>query len=200
MPIDPATGQRLPYAGDPGAAPGAPPMPPGGPEMPPEGAPPMPGGPQDEAMARVSDIASQAPVPEKPYSVKALNTLQKEFNETLDVLGGGELPPIEVDFGTEKKWMEPIPPELFVPLVAINEALKMVGEGEFAEKYDFEPLGMVSDVELRKASGQLARMRKDKKLIEAMQAPAEAPADELGPPPEMGAMSVEDEELASGLA
>tara|TARA_R100000008_G_scaffold86707_1_gene81023 strand:- start:1011 stop:1496 length:486 start_codon:yes stop_codon:yes gene_type:complete len=161
--------------------------------MPPEGV-------QDDAMARVSDIAAQAPVPEKPYSVKALQTLQKEFNETLDVFGGGELPPVEVDFGTEKKWMEPIPPALFVPLVAISEALKMVGEGEFAEKYDFEPLQMVSDVELRKTSAQLVRMRKDKKLIEAMQAPAEAPAGELGPPPEMGAMSPEDEELAAGLA
>ena len=200
MPTDPATGQRLPYAGEPGAAPGAPPMPPGGPgaapPMPPEGAAPMPS-PEEEAMGRVSEIAAQAPEPTKPYTVKSLETLLKQFNETVDTLSGGDLPEIEVDFGEEKKWDQPIPPDLFVPLVALSEALKMVEEGKFAEKYDFDPLGMDSDVGVRKTTAQLVRISKDKKLVEAMQAPMGAEEPELGPAPEMGAMSPEDEELAA---
>ena len=203
MPIDPATGQSLPYAGEPGAAPGAPPLPPGGPgaapPMPPEAAAPMPS-PEDEAMGRVSEIAAQAPEPSKPYTVKALQTLLKQFNDTVDTLSGGDLPEIEVDFGEEKKWDQPIPPDLFVPLVALSEALKMVADGEFAEKYDFDPLGMDSDVGVRKTTAQLVRIGKDKKLVEAMQAPMGGEEPELEEPPELGAMSPEDEELAAGLA
>lgn len=44
MPVDPATGERLPYAGEPGAPADAPPMPPGGPApMPQNGEAPMNG-------------------------------------------------------------------------------------------------------------------------------------------------------------
>ena len=205
MPIDPATGQRLPYAGEPGAASGAPPMPPGGPGaapgVPPDGAAaaPMPT-PEDEAMGRVTEMASQAPEPSKPYTVKALETLLKQFNETVDILSGGDLPELDVDFGEEKKMHTPIPADLFVPLVALSEALKMVEGGKFADKYDFDPLGMDSDVGVRKATAQLVRLSKDKKLVAAMQAPMGDEEPEVGPAPEMGAMSSEDEELAAGLA
>ena len=59
---------------------------------------------------------------------------------------------------------------------------------------------MDSDVGVRKTTAQLVRIGKDKKLVKAMQAPMGAEEPELGPAPEMGAMSAEDEELAAGLA
>jgi len=59
---------------------------------------------------------------------------------------------------------------------------------------------MDSDVGVRKATAQLVRLSKDKKLVEAMQAPMGGEEPEVGPAPEMGAMSPEDEELAAGLA
>ena len=204
MPIDPVTGERLPYPGEPGAppmppaGPGAAPMPGPGPMGPPPG--PMPGGPEDEAMARVADLASQAPQPKKPYSVKALQTLIGQMNDTIDELGGGDLPDLEVDFGGEKRWDQPLPPDLFVPLVALSEAVKLVAGGEFAEKYAFDPLEIVDDVQVRKATAQLRRMAKDKKLVEAMQAPMGSEEAELPPPPAPGALPPEDEELAAGLA
>ncbi|WP_339863026.1 hypothetical protein [Thalassospira alkalitolerans] len=151
-------------------------------------------------MGRVTEMASQAPEPSKPYTVKALETLLKQFNETVDILSGGDLPELDVDFGEEKKMNTPIPADLFVPLVALSEALKMVEGGKFADKYDFDPLGMDSDVGVRKATAQLVRLSKDKKLVAAMQAPMGDEEPEVGPAPEMGAMSSEDEELAAGLA
>jgi hypothetical protein len=159
--------------------------------------------PEEEQMMQLQELASQAPEPSKPYSVKAIETLVKEFNTTLDALGGEDLPDIEVDLSaaTGKKWETPLPGELFIGLIAINEALKFIAEGKFAEKYGFDPMELTDDTALRKATAQIVRMGKDKKLVEAMQEPvAPEAAPETGPPPRPGEMTDEEEELASAMA
>ena len=213
MPVDPVTGARLPYPGEPGYDPvmAAPPagMAPGGmpPEgMPPEGMPPegMPpeGMPPGDMASDLAQIAGQAPMPEKPFTIKALETLLKQFNETINKLSGGDLPQVELDFsGTEgNKWADPLPPQLFVPLVAINEALRVVEDGKYFDKYGFDPMEMTSDVEVRKATAQLKRMAKDKKLSDALMAPEEGAEEMAEAPPSPGNFDEQDEMLAEGLA
>ena len=101
MPVDPRTGQQLPYPGEPGyeEAMAANPeayqgeaFPPGG-ELPPAGpgaelSPEQAGAPtpeditdlEDEQAQLTQDIMTEAaPQPEKPYSVKAIGTLIDEF-------------------------------------------------------------------------------------------------------------------------
>jgi hypothetical protein len=209
MPVDPATGAPLPYPGEPGyeqamaanpeayAAAGAPPQ-----GMPPQGAPPQGMPPAGSPEADMAQIAAAAPQPEKPFSIKAVETLVKQFNDTIDKLTGGQLPAVEVDFsGVEQnKWNEPLPPQIFVPLVAINEALSVLEDGKYAEKYGFDPMGLTSDVEIRKATAQLKRMAKDKKLAEALMAPVGGEEEMPEAPPAPGSFSEEDQMLADGLA
>lgn len=208
MPIDPQTGEQLPYAGEPGAPAGAPPMPPGGP-----GAPPMPeGGPgaeeveqsmQDEAQARAQMIAEMAPQPSEPFDVRAVQGLVDQFNDTVDALGGTDLPDVALPPMPEgeNKINSPLPPEIFVPVVALNEALKLIGDGEFFDKYGFEPTELDNNNAVRKVTASLAKMAKDKKLQEAMQQPVgemEAAPEEASPPsPE--AMPDEDQELMDNM-
>ena len=237
MPVDPVTGQPLPYPGEPGyeeamaanpdayaqgggpPPPGgmAPPMPPGAPgELgPPPGemAPPPGAGPgpeetaaamDQEAAARVEAMAAAAPVPEKPFAVKAIQTMIGQFNDTIDAMGGEGLPDVEwaaPEGGA--KWENPLPGEIFVPMVALNEALKLVEGGEFYEKYPLDPEEITSYVELRKSTALLKKMEKDKGLSDVMQAPVggapegEEMEEELPPAP--GGMTEEDEMLAAGL-
>ena len=183
MPIDPQTGERLPYAGEPGA--------PGEEEIPPE-------------MQQMMAVAEAAPVPEKPYSVKVIENLVKVFNVTLGKLSDGEIPEIVLELeGAEKnKWDKQLPPEIFLPLVAISEAVKVIGGGEYADKYGFDPMELDSDTQLRKAAAQLTRMGKDKKFIAAFAEPPPEEAAEPGaemPPPMSDAMSEEDQTLAAGM-
>ena len=205
MPVDPQTGQALPYPGEPGYDPAMA----GPPGAPPAGGPPMPPGPEQvmeaegqEAGMRVEQIAAMAPQPEKPYSKKAVEKLTKEFNEAVESLGGGALPEIVVNLDSEKgaKWNLPLPPELFVPLYALSEALNMLPAPELSEKYAYDAVSLVDDPALRKMSGQLSKMSKDKKLIEVMSQPmGQEPAGDTLPPPQPGAMGEDDEMLAAGL-
>lgn len=226
MPRDPETGKRLPgkaglYAGEPGAPADAPPAPggPGG-DLPPPGGPgggpPPPAGPEagatpdqvmeadeEEAGMRVEAVAAMAPEPTKPYSKKAIETLANEFNEAVDALGGGDLPDVEVNLEGEKgnKWSLPLPPEIFVPVYALGEAMKLLPDPEYAEKYAFDPTALTDDPALRKLSGQLSKMGGDKGLIEAMSQPMGGPAEggEQLPPPQPNALSEEDEQLAAAM-
>ena len=204
MPVDPQTGERLPYPGEAGADPamgGAPVEP----AMAPEGGPgagDVMAAEGQEAAMRVEQVAAMAPQPEKPYSKKAIETLTKEFNEAVEALGGGALPEIEVNLDSEKgpKWNLPLPAEIFVPLYALGEALKLLPSPELGEKYAYDATTLVNDPALRKMSGQLSKMAKDKELVEVMSQPMGGePAAEPLPPPQPGALNEEDEMLAAGL-
>lgn len=167
---------QMPPAAPPGAAP------------PPMAGPGTPEGVMEadaaEAEARRETMAAAAPEPEEPFSVRAIQTLIKQFNDTVNDLGGEELPDVEwTPDVTGQKWEGPLPGEIYVPLVALRQALDVIEGGVFAEKYDYQPTEIVNDQELRQVTAQLGKMSKDKKLVTAMQAPLEA-AEE--PPPEAG--------------
>lgn len=158
----------------------------------------------DDASMRAESIAASAPPPSKPYTVRAIQTLVDQFNDTIDALGGEDLP--EVEFMSpegEKRWEQPLPPAVFVPLVALTESLKLIGTGEYYEKYGFDPVELTDDTALRKASGQLGRMAKDKDLSDMMQQPINGAVGEEGSPEEMppppGDFSEEDDMLAAEM-
>ena len=213
MPVDPVTGERLPYAGEPGAPAGAPPMPPGGPA--PAGAPPMPPGDQpgmpgpeaDQAMqsieeeqaARMQAVAASAPQPSEAYDVKLIDKLVEELNALANkALGEGSVPEIRFDAEGESKWAQPLPGNVFVPLVAVNEMATQMG----FEKYTFDPTELDSNAGLRKASAKVRQMHTDKDFMEAVTKPPEA-AEEMpeegAEPPPPGEFSDEDRELMDAM-
>ena len=149
------------------------------------------------------DEAPQAPMPEKPYSGNAVKTLLKELNKTLDKLSGQDIPDIEAELASKGAKLEgSLPMEIYLTLVAIAESLRMLGE-DFVDKYGFEPESLLTDADLRKVTATLKKMSKDKKLIEAMQAPVggeEMPemAEEQPSPP--GFFDEDEQDLAANMA
>ncbi len=160
---------------------------------------------QDNAEGRMTMMAQSAPMPEKPYSVNAVKTLLKEVNKALDALSGQDMPDLEVEMPSKGAKLEgALPPELYVTLLALAEALRLAGE-DFVDKYGFTPEELLSDADLRKVTATIKKMSKDKKLIEAMQAPVEgegaAPApmgmDQPSPP---GFFDEDEQDLAANMA
>jgi hypothetical protein len=154
-----------------------------------------------EAAARQGAIGAAAPPPSKPFSTQAIKGLIDEFNKTLDKLGGEDLPDVEWEPPTkESKWPNPLPQEIFAPMVALTEALKQIGGGAFATKYDLDPMALVDDTTVRKATAVLRKLAGDKDLAKAMQEPAQAaPA---GPPPAPASpteFTEEDQELMGAM-
>ena len=192
MPVDPVTGEEIPYAGEPGAAPGAPPRPSAG-----AGAAPMPPagaadqamqGMEDEQTARMQAVAASAPQPTEAYDVKLIAKLVDELNDLADkALGGDAVPDIEFDAGGESKLAEPLPGNVFVPLVAVNEMARQLG----FDKYTFEPTELNSN----------AGLRKDEDFIAAVTEPQQADADMEQPEETMapGEFSDEDRELMDAM-
>ena len=212
MPVDSATGERLPYAGEPGAPAGAPPMPPGGAGAP-AGAPPMPpaaaGGQgtaedamrsiEEEQAARMQAVAAAAPEPSEAYDVKLINKLVDELNALASkALGEGAVPEIVFDAEGETKWARPLPGNIFVPLVAVNE---MATQMKF-DKYTFDPMELDSNAGLRTASAKVRQMHSDKDFMEAVTQPpeeAEPGAEEGGEELAPGEFSEEDRELMESM-
>ena len=208
MPIDPVTGERQPYAGEPGAPAGAPPMPPGAPPMPPGGA--GAAGPDDamvaieeEQRARMEAVASAAPQPSEAYDVKLIEKLVDELNKLAEkAIGEGGVPEIQFDAGGEKKWAQPLPGNVFVPLVAVGEMAAPLG----FDKYTFDPMELDSNAGLRSVSGKIRQMHSDADFIDAVTAPPEGAemeeptiAEPPGEEPAPGAMTAEDEELMAAM-
>jgi hypothetical protein len=231
MPVDPRTGQNLPYPGEPGyeeavqanpeaylemanEAGGVPPggemMPPGGEMMPPGGEAMPPGGApspdemvalEEEEAALEQDVMAQAaPQPEKPFSVDAIQTLLSEFNSTLDAFAGEDIPDLEWA-GAEggDKWDQPLPAEVFAPLVALNDTLQLVEDGKYFDKYGIELEALTSDAELRKATASIKKMGKDKKLVSAMQEPVGEPVEGEEMPPPPGGFDQDEQMLAANM-
>ena len=209
MPVEPNTGMQLPYKGEPGYEEAKAQFPELYAQEEAEGgAPPaeMPGDEGPEDMAMEGDMAAEmptAPMPEQPYSVNAVKTLMKELNKALDKLAGEDIPDLEAELASKGAKLEgPLPQELYVTLMAIAETLQMLG-GDFADKYGFQVESLLTDADLRKVTATLKKMSKDKKLIEAMQAPvggegAPEMAEEQPSPP--GFFDEDEQELAAGMA
>lgn len=156
----------------------------------------------DAERAKYEAIAASAPKPKKPYTAVAVNSLIDQFNETIDELGGQDLPNVEVDLAGQDRWPDPLPAQIFVPMMALFQAVEQVEDGKFAGKYEVMADELVDDTGLRMAAGQLKRMARDAALAKAMQAPvggaAPAPA-KRGPPPARGEMSEEDMEMMGSM-
>ncbi len=157
----------------------------------------------EEAGARKGAIGAGAPVPTKPYTVTVVKGLITQFNETFDALGGADLPNVEWEPEVRgAKWEAPLPSAIYAPLVALKEALAVIGGGQFASKYVIEPEKMVDDAEVRKVTGQLGKMEKDKELIKAMQEPLpqQQPAPQpAGPGPVPSEFGEDDDTLMGGM-
>lgn len=149
---------------------------------------------QDEQRrAQIEAIAASAPMPEKPYTVKAIDKMVISLNDFVTTIDPN-VPPVEfVAPEGEKKIDGPLPAEVFVPFVVTMAFVDQLGEGAY-QKYVMQPDELVSDTALKKASANLGRMKKDKALIEDMQAVGPGAAPEEGEEaPEMT-----EEEVATG--
>ena len=170
--------------------------------------------PADDMEAQYQQMAESAPQPEKPFTVKVIQTLVKQLNDTLSKISEEDIPELSFDPEDVKggRYDAPLPPDVFITLLAIVQLLQMVGGGEFADKYEFDPFTSVTDTDLRKIAAQLKRISKDKKLIEGikeMQQGEELPGDE-GPADAAGSeepmapapteMTEDDQELSSAMA
>tara|TARA_Y100000593_G_scaffold92977_1_gene186233 strand:+ start:4763 stop:5383 length:621 start_codon:yes stop_codon:yes gene_type:complete len=170
-----------------------------------------PADPQAEMEQQFQQMAQSAPQPEKPFTVKVIQRMVKTLNATMSKLTDEEIPEISFEPEDAKggKYDQALPGELFVMLIAITQLLQMVGGGEFADKYEFDPYTAVTDTDIRKITAQLQRIGKDKKLVKAVKEmtagedmtegaePMDDEPDMQSPPAQM---SEEDSELASAMA
>ena len=167
-------------------------------EMPQEqGMPPADGGatPDDvmaaqdqERQAQIEQIAATAPMPDKPYTYKAVDKFADAMN---DFVGKVEPEMQAAEYNPpegEKKLDGQLPPEVYVPFAVIMGFVSQLGE---YEKYIMNPEDLVSDTALSKASANFGRMKKDKKLMAALQQP-------VGEPEEMEDPEMSEAEMETG--
>jgi len=162
---------------------------------------------EQERMAQMEAIAQAAPQPEKPYSTALLIKLSDSLNEFVMNVDPNMA---QIEFAPEgNKWDQPMPPEIFVPLVLVMAFVDSLGE-EFSNKYVMDPAEIVSDAAVRKATGLVQMMAKDQDLIDAVVAGGEEMGPEEEPmegemPPEgmegepMGEMTEDDEALMATM-
>lgn len=203
------------------AAPMPPTTPPAGaPPAPPVAGPPPgppPGGPEeamnvDAQMAEAKmDIMLQArPVPKTPYSIAKVEKLASALSETIDKIAGTDIPIPEwsAPEGIKGKRLVdpetndplPLPNEIYLPVAALAEAIQVVNEDGSFDKYVFDPTGLVSDGELKVATGKLIMAGKDKKLSTALMSPAGVGPDEAEEEAPMDQeLSPDEQELAERM-
>ena len=137
---------------------------------------------EDERMAQLEAIASSAPDPEKPFTASLVQKLADEINALMGMVDD-EIAEIEFE-PAANKINEPLPSEVFVPLVLTLMYVSQLG----FEKYAMDPAELVNDAAVRKATGIIKMMQKDKGLIEQLKEPAgQAPEeedDDMDMPPE----------------
>ena len=134
----------------------------------------------DQQQEQIQKIAQTAPMPEKPYTYKKIDQMADAMNDfvssVIPDLQAAEYNPPE----GETKLDGPLPPQVYVPFVVIMGFMVQVGNEAF-DKYIIKPEDLVSDTALTKAAANFKRMKKDKKLVAALQPPEEAaPAEEPG--------------------
>tara|TARA_Y100000114_G_scaffold83533_1_gene77109 strand:+ start:6245 stop:7006 length:762 start_codon:yes stop_codon:yes gene_type:complete len=158
--------------------------------------------------SELDQLAKSAPPPDKPYSVKSLETLTKQINDTMSKISAEPLPQITLDSSAAQngKIDAPIPADVFLALVAIAQLIAMVSGGDFVGKFGFDPFGIANDTDLRKVTAQLKMMAKDKKFIEGVAAIQQGPemAGDEGPQeadmsPAPTEMNEDDDMLRAGM-
>ena len=175
------------------------------------GAPPPGGATAEDVMAadqasaeeRMAMIAAEAPTPEGAgIPTKVLDQVVDQINAVTaalnKVMGEEALPRVMWDGGTVKTWQSQIPPEIFLPVVALVGTAQQLGMG----KHVFDPVKEFATAGgARGVAAKLKKMAGDDAFIEAAAAanapggasPADAAPAE--PPP----MSAEEQEAQDDM-
>jgi len=149
-----------------------------------------------EQQAQLEQIAQSAPAPEKPYSAKAIEKFSKSINDFMGKIDDS-FQAVDYDVPDDmKKWPDPLPAEVFVPYVLIMAYVDSLGD---YEKFVVDPMELgAGDPALSKASANLGRMSKDKKLVAKLQEqPSGQPEEEEGP--QMSEAEMRAAEAPSGM-
>lgn len=172
--------------------------------MPPEGMGALPPGPGAEAtdqelidLANAVDdtkadvMAKAAPEPTTPYKVKTLRYLADVLGRLAKAIPGAPAVTWKQEEG-RPDWPMPLPPDLWLPFLALSEAAKALnGDGRF-DDYLYDPFTATDDASLRAAVSTLDMALKDPDFVQALKdGPAGRETDEEAaaaapPPPEMG--------------
>lgn len=145
---------------------------------------------QASAEERMAMIAAEAPTPEgSGIPTKVLDQVVHQINDVTNalnkVMGEEALPRVLWDGGTVKNWQSQIPPEIFLPVVALVGTAQQLG----MNKHVFDPVKEFTTAGgARGVAAKLKKMAGDDAFIEAAAAanmPGEAPPAE--PPPPMSA-------------
>ena len=130
----------------------------------------------EEQEAQIQAIAESAPMPESPYSQKAIKKLADAIDTFVEIAAPGtEKIAYEAPEG---KLNQPLPPVVYVPFVVTMTFLDSL---EGFEKYVILPDTLISDAALAKSAATFGMMSKDKKLLEALQQPGQEEAPEEAP-------------------
>ena len=145
---------------------------------------------QASAEQRMAMIAEEAPSPEgSGIPVKVLDQVVDQINAVTaalnKVMGEEALPRVMWDGGTVKTWQSQIPPEIFLPVVALVGTAQQLG----MNKHVFDPIKEFTTAGgARGVAAKLKKMAGDTAFIEAAAAantPGGAPPDAAPaePPP-----------------
>lgn len=184
------------------------PVPPGS-AAPPAGAAPQ--GPDLEA------IAAQAPMIADAVDPKRVLALVKQFNDTVEKLGGkddaaNEVPDMEwaPPQGVKKLQGMPFPPEVYVYLyvldVATQNTLRAAGMGALAKKYDLALADLTDNGGIAYTQARLKAMAGDKRLAEIMRNPPaqgaapSPPVEEMAPETPAKPPAADEDMMAQGMA
>lgn len=146
---------------------------------------------------RMAAAAEMAPTPEgQGIEVTTLNMILDQVNritsELNRIIGEESIPRVTWSAGTVKKWQSQIPPEIFLPVVALVGTAQQVG----MTQHTFDPVELFATSGGAKSiAAKLKKMGDDKSFIEAAAAAndpaaAQMPAEEAPP---MEPMSPEEQ-------
>ena len=144
---------------------------------------------QASAQERMAMIAAEAPTPEGTgIPSKVLDQVVHQINDVTaalnKVMGEEALPRVMWDAGSVKTWQSQIPPEIFLPVVALVGTAQQLG----MNKHVFDPVKeFTTSGGARGVAAKLKKMAADTPFIEAAaaaNAPGGAPpADAAAEPP-----------------
>jgi hypothetical protein len=117
--------------------------------------------------AQVDAIMAAAPQPSAPYQVGTINDVIDGIL-TLAKKSGVDLPIEWEPPSGAKEWPNPLPPEVWLPLVALADVAQ---QDPAFSKHAFEPSAITDDASLRKAGLQVDRMATDTKFVDALRPP-----------------------------
>lgn len=148
---------------------------------------------------QVGIMAQTAPEPNKPYKQKTMEYLLSSINAFAEKFP--DIPPVVWEFTAREGpggdgWIEPLPQELFVPLLAISDAVKVVNTDGAFDEYIMDPMDIPDDLALRVIADTVNAAVSDDALMEVL---AAGPAPEGAPVIDEAAAEGAEMEVADDL-